>query len=91
MEAWEARRSVPRAADIGLGPELAANSADVDEETKETYMDSLASFPGKDSPIPEDAEPPVSVAAASGGSDVLPTPRTATAEALSNLSLDRQK
>ena len=88
VEAWGARRSVPRAADIGLEEERSANSVDVDKETAETYADHLA---GMNMPIPGDAEPPVSVAAVSGGSDVLPTPRTAAAEALSGLSLGRDK
>ena len=80
-------RSLPRAADIGLGEELAYNSVDPDEETQKTYQDYLVGS----TPIAEGVVPPVSVAAPSRGGDVLPTPRTATAEALSKLSLDRSK
>ena len=80
-------RSMPRAADTGLGEELVYNSVDPDEETQKTYQDALAGF----APIAEGVVPPVSVAAPSRGGDVLPTPRTAAAEALSKLSLDRSK
>ena len=41
--------------------------------------------------IAEADEPPVSVAASSGGSDVLPTPRTRTAEAVARMTLGPQQ
>ena len=75
-------RDMPRASDIGLGAEAAYNSVDPASETMDISLASHAT-------IAEGVEPPVSaVGATSAGSDVLPTPRTAAAEALSKLSLD---
>ena len=80
-----AMRDMPRAADIGLGAEAAYNSVDPDRETMEISLTS-------NTPIAEGVEQPVSaVGATSAGSDVLPTPRTQAAEALSRLSLNTRR
>ena len=80
-----AMRDLPSPADIGQGAEVAYNSVDPDRETTGISLTSNA-------PIAEGAEPPVSaVGATSAGDDVLPTPRTAAAEALSELSLDSRR
>ena len=78
-------RDLPRASDIGLGAEAAYNSVDPNAETMAISLTSNA-------PIAEGVEPPVSaVGATSAGDDLLPTPRTQAAEALSRLNLNTRQ